>query len=199
MFLETDKVRVVLFTDRAMSLVSDFASWSRNGETLFGTRNVFDHTKEDEREFGQSALERYTGSRVMNQTKNIESNQWTTKFGELGAKVVMQAVLGRTLTSKVSFGPCCPDLYDPASDTCYEVKTQSYSVPGTAGEKIYAVPFKYKKLGKKVVTILAGSLESKYKGLIYPDTDDEKHTVSMLRDMCNTTFVGASQLVSKVL
>lgn len=175
-----------------------FSTWSRHGGSLFGKKNEFGHTKQDEIQFGQDALERYTGKRIYNQKKKTESTQWTTKFGELGIKLVLELGLGRSLEYQSSTKGCRPDLYDPKEDTFYEVKTQSYSIPGTAGEKIFAVPFKYKKLGKKVVVVLAGSLETKYRGLLSQETKDDADTVKILKEHCNTMFCGASDLVARL-
>lgn len=191
-------VGVRFLDSRTAKFLSDFTTWTRYGMTLFGPKNVFQNKKTDEREFGQNALERYTGSRVLNKKKNTDSNQWTTRFGELGSKVLLELFSGQSLVNQATFGDRRPDLYDPTEDVLYEVKAQSFSVPGTAGDKVYAVPFKYKKLGKKMVTILVGSLEEKYKHLIQPETEDDIHTVNMLRDMCNTRFYGANQLLAKI-
>lgn len=196
---DDDSVAVrILMNEKDTRFLNDFATWTRNGKTLFGSKNVFEHKKSDEREFGQSALERYTGSRVINKEKNTDSNQWTTQFGEYGSQILLELIFGRKLVSQKTFGSRRPDLYDPVERVVYEVKTQSFSVTGTAGDKVYSVPFKYKRLGKKVVTVLVGSLEDKYKHLIMPETEDDMDTVNMLRDKCNARFCGASQLLAKI-
>lgn len=190
-------VSVRLLHPNHAEILDNFSTWARHGESLFGSKNAFSHDRTDEREFGQQTLEKYYGKRTINKKGNRDSSQWTNKFGEAGVKVALETVLGRELVEQPRFSGCRPDLFDPQEDTIYEVKTQSYTIPGTAGEKIFAVPFKYKKLGKKIVVILAGSLETMYHHLIFPETEDHHHSVRILNE-CRTTICRASDLIAKI-
>lgn len=194
---DEDRVAVRLMTEKEYGFWNDFVSWTRHGQSLFGPKNIYGYSTTDEREFGQGAIERYTGSRIINKIKKCDSNQWTTKFGELGVQMMLETILGRKLSTQVRFGSYRPDLYDPDTDTCYEVKTQTFSVSGTAGHKIFAVPHMYQELGKKIVLVLVGSLETnpKYKGLIHPKTQYNKKSIDFFHS-CNTHVKGVLQLIS---
>jgi hypothetical protein len=118
----------------------DVIKWCYKGVTDYtlangSNTNLLTAANTTERQWGNSIL------------GTIDSGQWTTVFCQSLVKEALER-LGRTnvrsTTSKVS--TLRPKKYDPdleCDDFVYEVKGRSWTMSGTAGEKILGVPLKY--------------------------------------------------------
>tara|TARA_Y100000385_G_C13031628_1_gene611019 strand:+ start:654 stop:1193 length:540 start_codon:yes stop_codon:yes gene_type:complete len=102
-------------------------------------------------------LEKKWGNEMINQTDN---GQWTTKLGEQLVKEVLENK-GETVIRPISKNGYRPDW--ETKSHIVEVKTRCWTCPGTAGEKILGVPWKYsdipKLYGKPLMIICVGYQE----------------------------------------
>ena len=100
--------------------------------------------------------------------------QWYMKASEFFVKRALE-IMGEKVWSPKTIKGFRPDL--ETKDTIYEVKSRSYSVPGTAGEKILGTPCKYSKVpklyGKKLEIVLIGYQEEEAEKWEIFDEDGE--------------------------
>jgi len=101
-------------------------------EWLSGTKKWLNASKEEELEFGKRILGRTT-------------NQWTTKVCESILKETLM-LLGKEPNAPImktcSNGKKLKPDWE-CNDAMYECKARTYSITGTAGEKILGTPYKY--------------------------------------------------------
>ena len=69
-----------------------------------------------------------------------DNNQWTTKLGEYIVTETLKKRGHQTWKPKV-INHYRPDL--ETENFIYEIKTRNWTTSGTAGEKVYGVPYKY--------------------------------------------------------
>lgn len=85
-------------------------------------------------------IEKEWGNQMINQTKN---NQWTTNLGEHFVFHLLEK-LGKNPRRPSRINHYQPDI--ETDDAIYEVKTRNFTTSGTAGEKVYGVPYKYAEI-----------------------------------------------------
>ena len=109
--------------------------------------------------------EKAWGCNIINGVIKTQSpkGQWSGVFGE---KILEEIFLlqGKESWKITKFNKKSREEPDRETyEFLYEVKTQSYNTPGTAGEKIFAVPFKYAELpivyGKPLKIVCFGGAE----------------------------------------
>ena len=152
-------------------------------------------------------LEKEWGNKMIkNILKGKKTNQWTTKLGEL----VVFSIL-----YKLGYNPKIPEKkknYKPDIETdkyIYEVKTRNWTTSGTAGEKVYGVPYKYasipKLYGKPLKIICIGYQEYE---LTYGNTpvfnldiekDKEHYDLIEYYKTKNIEFIKFSDLASEYM
>lgn len=115
-----------------------------------------DDASETEKNWGCAVLEGVIKTRS-------PKGQWSGPFGEkiLEEIFLIQGIPSTKITKKNKMSVEEPDR--ETLDFLYEVKTQSYNTSGTAGEKIFSVPFKYAELpevyGKPLKIVCFGGAE----------------------------------------
>jgi hypothetical protein len=82
--------------------------------------------------------ERQWGNRMLEQES--KTGNWTTQVGEKAVKLALEAQ-GRSVTKPERRHGFQPDW--ETQDAIWEVKTRTWTVSGTAGEKILGTPYKY--------------------------------------------------------
>ena len=93
------------------------------------------------------------------------TNQWTTKLGE---QLVydMLVINGENVTRPKKISGCKPDW--ETDYAIWEVKTRTWTTTGTAGEKVFGVPYKYSDVPKlynkplKIVCVAYQRMELTY-------------------------------------
>lgn len=125
---------------------------------IFGKKKFKD--QHEEKKWGLNILQQY-----FNESKN--TNQWTTSLGEhLVEEYYKQyepeeCIRRLSKEERRSIGNKNPDFI--TKNLIVEVKTRTYKITGTAGDKIYAVPFLYShipsKLNRKLKIVLVGYQE----------------------------------------
>ena len=86
--------------------------------------------------------EKIWGNEMLGTTNN---NQWTTKLGEYLVKDILE------LSGRKPKRPKKISGYNPDWETdnfIWEVKTRNWTTTGTAGEKVFGVPYKYSDVPK---------------------------------------------------
>lgn len=144
----------------------------------------------EEREWGCEMIGKKTGN-------------WTTELSETFVKILLE-LLGHTVTRPVSINGLKPDW--ETNDAIYEVKCETWTVDGTAGEKITGTPHKYRYVsdlyGKKVyiVTVAYTQYDLTYgKTPVFGKIDAkmERH-VNTWKNEDNIEFVKITNLIDKV-
>ena len=82
-------------------------------------------------------IEKDWGNQMINQKNN---GQWTTNLGEHYIYQILKE-LGKNPRRPETKEHYRPDI--ETDDAIYEIKTRNYTTSGTAGEKVYGVPYKY--------------------------------------------------------
>tara|TARA_B100000424_G_C22860232_1_gene458495 strand:+ start:254 stop:799 length:546 start_codon:yes stop_codon:yes gene_type:complete len=138
-------------------------------------------------------LEKIWGNKM---TGGKKTNQWTTKLGEY--------IVKRTLELKGNKvrRPKCINGYKPDWETdeyIYEVKTRNWTTSGTAGEKVYGVPFKYSDIprlyGKPLKIVCVAYQEEEMNNKIFSNKISiEKKMMKKIWSEMDITFEKFSQL-----
>ena len=180
------------------------------GDTSFLFGPSFEHntkskTKDNEQckkledEWGQSML-----AHIRPDLKT--SGQWTTIFGEK-LHSELQLMLGQTYIKPRNIHGYQPD--GETNDYIWEVKSQTHFTPGTAGEKILGVPFKYAdvpilyKKPLKIVCLGCAERDGRQKYGILPGgdkvTENRQKILDFWRTELNIEYIGATDLMQQIL
>ena len=123
-----------------------------------------------------NVLEKAWGNMIIGATNN---NQWTTKLGENLVKDVLTYYHGKSVTRPEKKSHYIPDW--ETEDAIWEVKTRNWTTQGTAGEKVFGVPYKYSDIpdlyGKplKIVCVAYQEWELTYGNTrVFGDVSDKK-------------------------
>lgn len=145
-----------------------------------------------EKEFGLSIIKKYYDK---NYTDTV---QWTTKFGQEIVKSLFQAN-GHNVYIPKKINNYIPDW--ETDDYVIEVKTRSYCISGTAGEKVLGCPLKYSdvpKLYKKPLLIILVAYQEveaiKYFKLFDKNCSIEKQKILTLYEDIGIHYICASKL-----
>ena len=139
-------------------------------------------SKSQENEWGRALVEPY-------RPKNSKANAWS---GVLGEQLIREVYPDGWTPAKL-------DGFKPdweTKDCIIEVKTQSWFTPGTAGEKIFGVPIKYRNVpalyNKPLVIVCFGRAES-----IWFDTPRDTALVRIIDFWAsmNITYQRGSELI----
>ena len=150
--------------------------------------------------FSSREIEKIWGNAILNK-KNCK--QWTTCLGEWFTKDILM-LLGHTVNrpqqKKDIDKNLRPDL--ETEEAIYEVKTRNWNTPGTAGEKVLGVPFKYSSIprlyNKPLRIILLGYQEHEYKKDLFEETTLEKKEFLEFYKKMNISYVKMTDLLDKL-
>ena len=126
-------------------------------------------------------LERGWGNKMIGvcDTSVSINNQWTTNLGENLVKDVLTYYHGKNVTRPKIKSHYRPDW--ETEDAIWEVKTRNWTTTGTAGEKVFGVPYKYSDIpdlyGKplKIVCVAYQEWELTYGNTrVFGDVSDKK-------------------------
>jgi hypothetical protein len=127
-----------------------------------------------------------------------KTNQWTTVVGEHFVKDIL-IILGHQVILKPSKKESKqPDIITDKS--VYEVKSRTWGTTGTAGEKIYGVPWKYcdipRLFGKPLYIVLVAAQEQRdgAEELLSVPTPEKKKMIEFWQSM-NIHFIQLSTLL----
>lgn len=155
-----------------------------------------------EKEWGNSKLVLYFPNLYKND-KLVK--QWTTKLGEEIVKnILYRKGLNPRRPKKIKINNIGYCLDWETDNNIWEVKTRNYSTPGTVGEKIFGVVWKYgmlpKYTNKKLYIVLVGyqEYESLYKFGLF-DTineipEERRKFIDMMKSI-NMEFIQCSKLL----
>ncbi len=141
-------------------------------------------------------VEKAWGNKVIGQVNN---NQWTTKLGE---ELVRLALVnkGYNVRKPLKIGGYKPDW--ECDEFIYEVKTRNWTTSGTAGEKVFGVPFKYSDIPRlyskplKIVCVAFQEYELTYgPSCVFGEVSPEKKKLlDFWREEFNIEFVKFTDL-----
>ena len=159
-----------------------------------------EHTVKNLRELAKQN-ETEWGNRILNQLN--PNKMWTTKLGEELVRDVLQ-LLGETPRKPKTINHYSPDW--ETDKYIYEVKTRNWTTSGTAGEKVFGVPYKYSDVpldyGKPLRIVCVGYQEhelSEGNTRIFHPTSQRKQQMLKLWKELDIEFVKFSDLVAPVL
>ena len=145
-------------------------------------------------------LEKLWGNRMINQSGN---NQWTTLLGEGLVKQTLERRGINTWKPK-RINKYSPDL--ETEDAIIEVKTRNWTTSGTAGEKVFGVPYKYSDIPRlynkplKIVCVAFQEYELTHgNSNVFGDevSDEKKYLLQVWKSM-GIEFVKFSDMVTIV-
>ena len=132
----------------------------------------------------------------------VSNGNWTTLLGENLVHDVL------VLLGEHPRRPKRMDGYQPDWETdnyIYEVKTRNWTTSGTAGEKVYGVPYKYSEIpnlyGKPLRIVCVGYQEWELANgttRIFGDVPDNKRMMLDWWESIGISYVKFSDLVSKL-
>jgi len=165
-------------------------------DDIFICRNKkkIEEFKKLEKSFGNRMNRRY-----FEQVNDVK--QWTTRLGENLVKYALRK-LGHNVRKPRKINGFKPDWED--ENYIYEVKTRSFSIDGTAGEKILGTPFKYAEIpklyGKPLKIVLVGRQEKEAidKFGIFEPTGNRKLMIDLWKEM-GIEFVKFTDMVNEIL
>jgi hypothetical protein len=167
-------------------------------------------TKDEEKykvlevEWGQNLMIKHRPD-LDKKKKGKKNKQWTTKMGEQLTEELL-ILLGKTPTKRRRINGLEPDV--EVDDAMWEAKAQTFYTPGTAGEKILGVPFKYADVpelyGSKPLKILCmGRAEQlcreQYGNLIGDKTTEKKRRFIEFYKQNGIEWVGATELIEQII
>ena len=127
--------------------------WALNPEKI-GIKYNLTNTTSSKKLKEYNILEKKIGNSLIRETNN---KQWTTKLGEQLVADTLKK-MGKIVSKPKKIQKYLPDLETP--EYIYEVKTRSWTTPGTAGEKVLGTPIKYSEIpklyGKPLIIICVG-------------------------------------------
>lgn len=127
------------------------------------------------------------------------TNQWTNMLGELLVKELLEK------QGYLVYRPKMKKNYKPdweTNDTIWEVKTRSYTVPGTAGEKILGCPFKYAEIPEiyekplNIVVVGYQEYEAIHDFGLFSENSKQKKKILEVFESLNIKFVKCSSLIT---
>lgn len=153
-----------------------------------------EEAKKEEKEWGNMI-----NNKLFNKTSNTVN--WTTILGEYLVKKTLEDA-GQKVTKPKSINGYKPDW--ETEEYIYEVKTRNWTTTGTAGEKVFGVPYKYSDIprlyGKplKIVCVAYQEYELQYSNtkIFGDDISDEKKEMLALFEKFNITFIRFSELIN---
>jgi len=147
--------------------------------------------------------EKLWGNKMLNKTKITK--QWTTLLGE---KIVFDVLklLGHTnVHTNTKKQDTNKDIVPDIETDCgiFEVKTRNWKTEGTAGEKVFGVPFKYSSVpriyGKPLFIVLVGAQEIKDNTPeIFSMPTPEKKKIIEFYESMNIYFIKFTDLLKKL-
>lgn len=131
---------------------------------------------------------------------NSTTVQWTTRLGENLVKDVFQKILNQDIWRPKQMNGFKPDF--ETNKFIIEVKTRNWTTPGTAGEKVLGVPYKYSKVpklyGKPLLIVLVGYQEYECSNgklnVFDPDCEIQKELLTVYKKH-NIHYVRFSDLI----
>ena len=151
----------------------------------------FENGKEKEKKWGNNILK-----------KEKITSQWTTLLGENMVCDVLK-LLGHKNINKITKKNDAGKKIIPDIETdsgIYEVKTRNWNTTGTAGEKVFGVPFKYSSVpriyGKPLYIVLVAAQELKDNTIeIFTTPTPEKHKIIKFYESINIHFMRFTDLL----
>jgi len=160
--------------------------------------------KDEETDWGNKKLKEYFDYPKDTITKQWTTiKQWTTKIGENIVKQLLENNSFKVYKPEKKEG-CKPDW--ETDEFIYEVKTRSYTVPGTAGEKILGVPYKYASIprlyGKPLKIVLVGFQEKEgieNFEIFEPKSEERQKLIKFWKEELKIEYVKASDLLKSII
>lgn len=151
--------------------------------------------KNDEQEWGNKIIQKYCNS-----STNI--CQWTTKLGENIVKEYFK-LIGHSIKN-ISIKHYRPDFQ--TEDSIIEVKTRSWNISGTAGEKVLGVSKKYCEIPVltnkplKIICVAYQDYESKNKFKIFnPEPNSQLYKIiNYEQDILNIHYISFTDLLKQL-
>lgn len=148
-----------------------------------------------EKEFGVTNIIKY-----IDKDFDKSNCNWSGYFGEEIVKCLLK-INGHKVRKARKIGNFIPDL--ETDDYVIEVKTRTYSTPGTAGEKVYGCPWKYidiPTLYKKPLKIIVLAYQeyealNKFKILNDDITENKKNVIDFFKQK-KIEIIKASDLLN---
>lgn len=150
--------------------------------------------------YSSSQIEKIWGNSIIDKK---DCKQWTTCLGEWFTKDILTLLghnVSRAQQKKDGEKNLRPDL--ETEEAIYEVKTRNWHTPGTAGEKVLGVPFKYSSIprlyNKPLKVILLAYQEHEYKKDLFQETTHEKKQFLEFYKKMGITYVKMTDLLDKL-
>lgn len=130
------------------------------------------------------------------------TTQWTTHFGESLAEHVLQLLYGNISRPALKDG-IKPDF--ESDDFIFEIKTRTWGIPGSAGEKILGTPYKYRNVyniyKKPLIIILVAYQEKEAveRFKLFDAHDPGSKLTAFYKEEFNISYVRFSELYLKAL
>ena len=172
--------------------------WIKNGpyfQNLYeksrkGSKKNKEKSIIEEREWGNSMIKEYCNSKK-------KTSQWTTKLSEYIVKKILEKN-GENVNKPKKINGLKPDW---ETDKCiYEVKSRSYTITGTAGEKILGVPWKYASISRlynkplKIILVAYQEQEAIKKFNIFEPDKEQKKIMNFWKTL-DIEYIKASDLL----
>lgn len=145
-------------------------------------------------------IEKEWGNQMIGQENN---GQWTTNLGEHYIYQILKE-LGKNPRRPEIKEHYRPDI--ETDDAIYEIKTRNYTTSGTAGEKVYGVPYKYAEVpnlyNKPLKIVCVGYQERELTTGHTPIFGNVRNVhekmLEFYKNELNIEFVRASDLIKEV-
>lgn len=162
--------------------------------------NLVDKTNKNSCLASAAKLEKEWGNKMIGQENN---SYWSSILGEQLTKIILENS-GRSVKKPKKIKNLLPDL--ETEDAIWEVKTSNWTVGGTAGEKILAVPYKYAevpilyKKPLKIVCVAYQEWELVYKYKIFSENNSPERykMIDFWKDM-SIEYVSFNDLVKSII
>lgn len=153
--------------------------------------------------FNDKEKEKIWGNNILKKEKS--TSQWTTLLGENIVCDVLKLLGHKNINTKTKRKDVCKNII-PDIEThsgIYEVKTRNWNTTGTAGEKVFGVPFKYADVpriyGKPLYIVLVAAQEEKdnTQEIFSVPTPAKKKIIDFYESM-NIYFIKFTDLLDKL-